>query len=501
MRSSEHLLALLDSVFSHGEVLRMAKMLIGGELVDAQGGKTIEVRNPANGEVVGQIPRGTTADVDAAVEAARKAFPAWAAMPGSKRAKLMHAAALKMHEVVDEVAKLLAMEQGKPLAHAKIEAQRVAENLEYFAGLADKIRGDYIPLDDPSKFGITMRRPVGVVAAITPWNFPLTLFANKLCPALATGCTIVLKPASTTPLATQRAIEAINSAGFPPGVINTVHGSGSEIGDALVSHRGINKIAFTGQTATGKRIMELASKNVTRVTLELGGSDAMIVADDADIRRATAAAAIGRFFNAGQACLAVKRIFLFDKIAEEFMTKFTERAQKEWKVGEQFAADTKMGPLHTEQQRAEVEAQVADAVKRGAKVLAGGKRPEGAEYSKGWFYPATVLTDVPEDSRMATEEVFGPAVPLFIVKELDEAIAKANSSIYGLGSSIFTKDMAKARKAAEQLDAGYTWVNDIQIAYDQLPFGGAKQSGFGKEHGMEAIESYTEKKSVVLGSG
>ncbi len=460
----------------------MAKMLIGGELVDAQGAGTIEVRNPANGEVVGQIPRGAQAEVDAAVDAARKAFPGWAATPGSKRAKLMHQAAVKMHEVVDEVAKLLAMEQGKPLAHAKIEAQRVAENLEYFAGLADKIRGDYIPLDDPSKFGITIRRPVGVVVAITPWNFPLTLFANKLCPALATGCTIILKPASTTPLATQRAIEAINSAGFPPGVINVVHGSGSEIGDALVSHPKINKIAFTGQTATGKRIMQLAAKNVTRVTLELGGSDALIVADDADIRRATAAAAIGRFFNAGQACLAVKRIFLFEKIAEEFMTKFTERAQKEWKIGEQFAADTKMGPLHSEQQRA----------------VAGGKRPDGGEYAKGWFYPATVLTDVPEDSRMATEEVFGPAVPLFIVKDIDEAIAKANSSIYGLGSSIFTKDMAKARKAAELLDAGYTWVNDIQVAYDQLPFGGAKQSGFGKEHGMEAIESYTEKKSVVL---
>ena len=272
------------------------------------------------------------------------------------------------------------------------------------------------------------------------------------------------------------------------------------MGDALVSHPRVNKIAFTGQTATGKRIMQLAAKNVTRVTLELGGSDAMIVAEDADIRRATAAAAIGRFFNSGQACLAVKRIFLFDKIAEEFMTKFTDRAQKEWKLGDQFAADTKMGPLHTETQRSEVEAQVADAVKRGAKVLAGGTRPDGPEYAKGWFYPATVLTDVPEDSRMATEEVFGPAVPLFIVKDLDEAIAKANASIYGLGSSIFTRDMAKARKAAEQLDAGYTWVNDIQVAYDQLPFGGAKQSGFGKEHGIEAIESYTEKKSVVLGS-
>ncbi|MBI2982811.1 MAG: aldehyde dehydrogenase [Chloroflexi bacterium] len=476
-------------------------MLIGGELVGTQGGATIKVRNPANGEVVGVVPRGTAADVDAAVGAAAKAFPAWASMPATKRAQLMHEAARKMHEVVDEVAKLLSLEQGKPLAHAKLEASRVAENLEYFAGLADKLRGDYIPLDDPAKFGITIRRPVGVVAAITPWNFPLTLFANKLCPALAAGCTIVLKPASTTPLATQRAIEAINSAGFPTGVINTLHGSGSEIGDALVSHPRIHKVAFTGQTETGKRIMQLAAKNVTRVTLELGGSDAMIVADDADVRRATAAAAIGRFFNAGQACLAVKRIFVFEKVAEEFMTKFTDRALKEWKLGDQFAADTKMGPLHTEHQRTEVESQVADAVRRGARVLAGGTRPEGAEYAKGWYYPATVLADAPEDSRVATEEVFGPAVPVFIVKDLDEAIAKANSTVYGLGSSIFTKDMAKARQAAEQLEAGYTWVNDIQVAYDQLPFGGTKQSGFGKEHGIEALEGYLEKKSVVLASG
>jgi succinate-semialdehyde dehydrogenase/glutarate-semialdehyde dehydrogenase len=325
--------------------------------------------------------------------------------------------------------------------------------------------------------------------------------ANKLCPALAAGCTVVLKPASTTPLATQRAIEAIASAGFPAGVINTVHGSGGEIGDALVSHPGVSKIAFTGQTQTGKRIMQLAAKNVTRVTLELGGSDPLIVADDADVRRASAAAAIGRFFNAGQACLAVKRIFVFEKVAEEFMTKLADRAQKEWKLGDQFAADTKMGPLHTEGQRAEVEAQVADAVGRGARVLAGGKRPEGGEYAKGWFYPATVLADVPEDSRMVTEEVFGPAVPVMVVKDLDEAIAKANATVYGLGSSIFTKDMAKARRAAEQLEAGYTWVNDIQVAYDQLPFGGVKQSGYGKEHGIEALEGYVEKKSVVLASG
>ena len=479
----------------------MAQMTINGELADASTGKTIEVRNPANGEVVGTIPRGSPADVDAAVEAAAKAFPAWAALAPTKRAQLMHAAAEKVRAAVPEIAKLLTLEQGKPLAHAVLEASRVAENLEFYAGLADKIRGDYVPLDDPGKFGLTLRRPVGVVAAITPWNFPLTLMANKVCPALATGCTVVLKAASTTPLATQRTVELINSAGIPAGVLNTVHGSGGEIGDALVSHPKVNKVAFTGQTATGKRIMKLAAENVTRVTLELGGSDPMIVCDDADIRRATAATAIGRFFNAGQACLAVKRVYVFAAVAEEFMTKIADRAKKEWKVGDGLQEGVKMGPLHTAHQRAEVEAQVADAVKRGARILAGGERPSGDEFAKGHFLEATVLTDVPEDSRMLTEEVFGPALPIVIVKDLDEAIAKANASVYGLGSSIWTRDLAKAKRAMEQLQAGYTWVNDIQVAYDQLPFGGAKQSGFGKEHGLEALDGYLEKKSVVLAAG
>src|SRR5437762_2315249 len=400
----------------------MAKMFINGEPVDAQAGKTLDVKNPANGSVVDSVPRGTAADVDAAVEAAAKAFPAWAALPPSKRAQLMHAAAEKMKAAVPEIARLLSQEQGKPLAHAVLEASRVQENLEYYAGL-------------------------------------------------------------------------------PPGVLNVVHGSGAEIGDALVSHKKVNKVAFTGQTETGKRIMKLAAENVTRVTLELGGSDPMIVCDDADLRRASAATAIGRFFNAGQACLAVKRVYVFASVAEEFMTKIADRARKEWKVGDGLAEGTKMGPLHTEHQRAEVEAQVADAVKNGARVLAGGTRPTGDEFAKGWFMEATVLTDVPEDSRMLREEVFGPALPIVIVNDLDEAIAKANSSVYGLGSSIWTKDLAKARKAMEQIQAGYTWVNDIQVAYDQLPFGGSKQSGFGKEHGLEALDGYLEKKSVVLSAG
>ena len=226
----------------------MATMLIDGQTVAAQTGKTIEVRNPANGEVVDTIPKGSASEVDAAVEAAAKALPAWASLSGTKRAAFMHAAAIKVKAAVPEIAKLLTLEQGKPLAHAVIEATRVAENLEFFAGFADKLRGDYVPLEEQNKFGLTMRRPVGVVVAITPWNFPLTLMANKVCPALAAGCTVVLKPASTTPLATQRTIEIINSVGIPAGVLNTVHGSGAEIGDALVSHPKVNKIAFTGQT-------------------------------------------------------------------------------------------------------------------------------------------------------------------------------------------------------------------------------------------------------------
>ncbi|MGH2499844.1 MAG: aldehyde dehydrogenase family protein [Candidatus Limnocylindria bacterium] len=472
-------------------------MLIGGEAVEAQSGKTMEVRDPANGEVVDTVPRAAAGDVQAAVQAAHRAFPGWAATAPHKRAQLLYAAARQVRESVPEMAKLLTREQGKTLRESTIEAARVAANLEYYAGVADKVRGDYVTLEDPSAFGLVIKRPVGVVAAITPWNFPLTLMANKICPALAAGCTVVLKPASTTPLATQKCVEVINAAGLPAGVLNIVHGSGGEIGSALTGHPLVSKIAFTGQTETGKDIMRIAAQNVTRITLELGGSDPCIVCDDADLEKAARAVAIGRFFNAGQACLAVKRLYLFSAIAEQFMELIAGRAKK-LKVGNGMSEGAMMGPLHTERQRAEVEAQVADAVKRGARVLAGGGRPEGSEFEKGWFMQPTVLADVAEDSRMATEEVFGPALPIFIVADLDEAIAKANGSVYGLGSSIWTRDLARARRAAEQIDAGYTWVNAIQVAHDELPFGGLKQSGFGKEHGLEALDSYLERKSVVL---
>ena len=476
----------------------MAKMLIGGERVDARSRKTIEVKDPATGEVVDSVPRADAADVDAAVAAAAKAFPEWSSTPGVKRAEIMVRAAQLIRDHTDEIATLLTREQGMPLRNTKDQVGRVSAGLEYYAGLADKIRGDYVGLKEPEgSFGFVLKRPVGVVAAIAPWNFPLTLMANKLCPALAAGCTVVLKPASTTPLATLRCVELLQEAGLPKGVVNVVTGPGAEVGDALTGHPLVSKIAFTGQTETGMHIMGIAARGVKRITLELGGSDPAIVCDDADVEKAARAVAIDRFFNAGQACLAVKRLYVFAQVAEQFMQLISSRAQR-LKVAPGMSEGAQMGPLHTAQQRAEVEAQVQDAITRGAKVLVGGKRPEGTDYDKGNFYMPTVLRDVPDDSRMATEEVFGPALPIFVVKDLGEAIDKANASRYGLGSSIFTRDLAKAKVAAERLDAGYTWVNTIKVAYDELPFGGVKQSGFGKEHGLEALDGYLEKKSVVL---
>src|SRR6059036_4382365 len=463
----------------------MAKMIIAGEQREASDGGTTEIRNPATGELVDRVASATQEDVDRAIDAAETSFKKWSSVPPPKRAEILFTAAHILKEREKELALLLTKEQGKPLREAVLEIRRFAHTLEHYAGLAKTIRGGYVPALDDRRYGMIIKRPIGVCGSIVPWNFPVSLLGNKIGPALITGNTVVVKPAGTTPLTDIQVVHILHEAGLPPGVLNVVPGPGGIVAESLLKDPRVRKIGFTGATSTGKHVMEVAAQNVTRVTLELGGSDPMIVCDDADIRRATAATAIGRFFNAGQACLAVKRVYLFEQIAEEFMTKIADRAKKEWPVGDGLKEGVKMGPLHTERQRAEVESQVADAVKRGAKVLAGGKRPEGKEFEKGWYMEATVLRDVPEDSRMSTEEVFGPALPIFIVKDLDDAVAKANASVYGLGSSIWTKDLAKARKAAELLEAGYTWVNDIQVAYDQLPFGGTKQSGFGKEHGID----------------
>ncbi len=475
----------------------MAQMFIAGELTNSVSGKTYEVRNPATGEVVDTAPLGTVEDVRRAIDAAEAAFKSWSETAAEARAKLIRKGIELVEEQKQELAVLLTKEQGKPVPEAVREIEHFLHGMEFYAGLASKVRGAYVPLPDQKMYGMVLKQPVGVCGAIVPWNFPITLMGTKIGPALAAGCTVVVKPASTTPLTAIRIIELFNRAGLPAGVLNIVTGPGSVVGEELLHNPKVRRIAFTGETRTGKHVMEVAGRDFKRVTLELGGSDPMIVCDDADLDRAVTAASVGRFYNCGQACLAIKRLYLFDSIADEFISKLVGKVQR-LKVGNGLNPDTRLGPLHTAAQRAEVEEQVQDAVERGARVIVGGKRPEGAEFEKGFFYLPTLLVDVPEDARIVKEECFGPALPIFRVKDLDEAIEKANSSIYGLGSSIWTRDLVKATKAAERIEAGYTWINSAQIIYDELPFGGVKQSGLGKEHGSEALDYYMETKSVVV---
>ena len=474
----------------------MATMIIEGERTKAASGRTYEVRNPATGEVVDEVPSGGPADVDRAAKAAAKAFGTWSKLPSNQRREILHRAADHMLEKVDEIAVILTKEQGKTLLESRLEARRFGENIGWFADLADKIHGQYVRLPDLTTYGLVIRKPIGVCGAIVPWNFPLTLAANKVAPAIAAGNTVVLKPASSTPLSTLACIEALIEGGLPEGVVNVVLGQAT--GEAIVAHPLIRKIALTGSTPTGKRVMAMAAEQLKKVTLELGGSDPCIVLDDADAEGAARAISVGRFFNCGQQCLSTKRLYVQEGIYDALMEKLVARAAK-LKPGNGLDKDSRMGPMHTEVQRAEVEAQVKDAIDRGAKVVFGGGRPKGSDYDQGWFIEPTILEDVPDGARVWTEEVFGPALPVRKVKDLDEALRLANDTQFGLGSSIWTSNMAAAHRAVMELEAGYTWVNALVIAHDELPFGGTKQSGFGKEHGVEAYLQYTEEKSVVYG--
>lgn len=483
----------------------MAQMFINGKWVDAADGRTYEVRNPANGEVVDTVPLAGEADVQAAVEAAQAAFPIWARTSADDRAKILRKGIELIEAHAQEIQALLTAEQGKPLFEAAGELHHLLHGLEFYAGLASKIRGAQTPLPPTlgkNVYGIIVRRPVGVCVGIVPWNFPLTLMGTKVGPALIAGNTIIIKPASTTPLATLKVIGLLNEAGLPPGVLNCITGSGSEVGEKLINHPAVRRVALTGSSETGRRVMQIAGPDFKRITLELGGSDPMIVCPDADLRKAVNGALIGRFWNAGQACLAVKRLYLFEEIYDEFMDALLNKVAN-YEVGDPTTKPEKpkvrMGPLHTAYQREEVEAQLQDAVDRGARVLIGGKRPQAPELQKGFFFEPAVVVDVPEDSKLVTEEVFGPVLPVWKVKTLDEAIAKANASRWGLGSSIWTRNLVWANRAIMEIESGMTWVNQIHYGYDELPFGGVKASGIGHEHGPEAVDYYLENKSAVFG--
>jgi acyl-CoA reductase-like NAD-dependent aldehyde dehydrogenase len=475
----------------------MADPYIDGASVTFPGAPRLEVLNPADATVFESVPEGGAAAVNDAVESAQRAFPAWRDTPAAKRGGLLGAAAHRVQQHLDELAALLTREQGKPLREARLEITRFVHTLEHYVGLAKNIRGGYVPDLDEGAYGMIVRRPLGVIAAIVPWNFPTTLLGNKLGPALICGNTVVAKPAETTPLTTLRIAQLMHEAGLPKGVFNVITGSGPATGQLLATHPLVRKVAFTGSTPVGKRLAALVADDLKRLTLELGGSDPLIVCDDADLDAAASAASVGRFFNCGQACLATKRLFVFETVADAFIAKLVAKAER-LRIGPGSAEKITTGPLHSARGRALVEEQVADAIASGAELLSGGGRPEGRSLERGFFLQPTLLLEPAADARVATEEVFGPALPIWRVKDLDEAIARANASPFGLGSAIWTRDLGRAAYATEHLQAGYTWVNSTNRVYDELPFGGWKQSGYGKEHGSEALDFYLETKAVVM---
>ncbi|MFQ5575654.1 MAG: aldehyde dehydrogenase family protein [Anaerolineae bacterium] len=483
----------------------MAKMFINGEWVNALSGNTYPVENPANGQTIDTVPLGDAADARAAVDAAEAAFEGWAATAPDKRADLLRAGIANVKASLSELAALLTSEQGKPLFEAGGELHHFLHGMQFYADLASKIRGALAPLPpamNPKSYGVIMPFPVGVSVGIVPWNFPITLMGTKVGPALAAGCPIIIKPASTTPLTTLKIIGLLNEAGLPPGVLQCVTGPGGSVGHELISHPAVRRVALTGSSQTGERVMRVAGPKFKRITLELGGSDPMIVCPDADLGKAVNGAMIGRFWNAGQACLAVKRLYLFEEIYDQFLEALVKKVAR-YEPGDGAVSAEKpkirMGPLHTAAQRAEIEDQLADAVSRGADVLVGGTRPEGEGLEAGYFYNPAVVANVPDDSRLVTEEVFGPVLPIFKISGLDEAIARANASPWGLGASIWTNNMKWANHAARQIQSGMLWINQIHYGYDEMPFGGVKASGIGREHGPEALDYYLEPKSVVFG--
>jgi succinate-semialdehyde dehydrogenase/glutarate-semialdehyde dehydrogenase len=476
-------------------------MLIGGEWRKAASQEEIEVVNPATEDVVGSVPASGSADVDLAVENAKRAFPEWSKQDVEKRAGILHKAADLIAENAKELAKTLTSEQGKPVPEAMGEVNHLAHGVRYYAEAATKVRGGYQDL--PSAFGpaygMVIRRPLGVCAAITPYNFPLTLLGTKVAPALAMGNTVVAKPAATTPLATLEVARLFAEAGVPDGVLNVITGRGSVVGDALTGHPDVRRIAFTGSTGIGRHLMSIAGPALKRVTLELGGSDPVIICEDADVDAAVKAVIIGRYWNAGQACLGCKRVFVHDSVYDDFVGQLVERVGRyEPGDGTEKAEKPKlrMGPIHTRSGRDELVEQLEDGVAKGGELLIGGGTTGN---DKGYFLEPAVVAEPGADSRLVREEVFGPVLPVFRYSDFDDALTRANDTNYGLGSSLWTHDARKIHRAAQEIDAGMTWVNQIHYGYDELPFGGTKDSGYGKEHGLEALDSYVDVKSVVVG--
>jgi aldehyde dehydrogenase (NAD+) len=474
-------------------------MFIGGKWVDSVSGKTFATVNPATGETICQVAEGDKADVDLAVKAARKAFEGgpWPTMNASDRGRLLNRLADLIERHKDELAAMESLDNGKPIADAlAADLPLTIKCYRYYAGWADKVHGKTIPVDGPY-FCYTRHEPVGVVGQIIPWNFPLLMQAWKWGPALATGNTIVLKPAEQTPLTALRVAALAQEAGFPDGVINVVPGFGPTAGAGLSEHMDVDKVAFTGEYLTGQIVMQAAAKsNLKRVSLELGGKSPNVVFADADLDAAVAGAFFGLFFNQGQCCCAGSRLFVEDRVHDQFVEKILARTKKQ-KVGDPFDPETTQGPQVSQEQMDRILGFIAAGKKDGARLLCGGKRIG----SQGYFVEPTVFDNVTDEMKIAKDEIFGPVMNILRFKDIDEVIQRGNKTYYGLAAAVWTRDIAKAHTLSASLRAGTVWVNCYDVFDAAAPFGGYKMSGIGRELGEYALELYTEVKTVYVNLG
>ncbi|MFI0445536.1 aldehyde dehydrogenase family protein [Actinomadura sp. 6N118] len=477
------------------------RLLVAGEWVDAASGATSETRNPANGQIIGTFAEAGTADVDAAVAAARAAFEsvAWRAMTPDERGRLLWRVAELIERDAKELAELETLDQGQPgFVSGGVSVPLAAQVFRYYAGFATKIEGTVSPVSIPGNLTYQHRLPVGVCALITPWNFPLAIAAWKLAPALATGNTVILKPAEQTPLSTVRLAELCVEAGVPAGVVNLLTG-GPDVGRALVVHRGVDKISFTGSTAVGQQIVRASADDLKRVSLELGGKAPSIVCADADIDAAVMGNLQGAIFNTGQACGAYTRFFVQRSRVDEFTEKIAAAAGS-LAIGPGSDPDTVVGPLVSQEHLDRVASYVGTGVDQGAQLVTGGQRV-GGDLAEGFFYRPTVFGEVRDDMTIAREEIFGPVLSIMPYDDLDEAVARANDTDYGLAAVLWTKDLATAHTVPPRIHAGTVFVNQLPLIDPGAPWGGFGMSGWGRELGAYSIEEFTETQSVFLNIG
>jgi phenylacetaldehyde dehydrogenase len=474
------------------------KMLIGGRWVEAAGGGWLDTPDPATGQTLGRFPAGGAADADAAVAAARRAFQGpWRKLTPYERGRLLNKLAALIEQHSEELAQLITLDNGKPLGEAKREVATAVSWTEYYAGWATKVTGETIPVSLPGSFlNFTVREPVGVVAGITPPNYPLTMPLYKLAPALATGNVVILKPAEQTSLVALRLGELVQDAGFPDGVVNVVTGLGETAGAALAAHAGVNKITFTGSSEVGRLIVQAAAGNLKKVSLELGGKSPNIVFADADLEAALKGAFMGVFFCQGEICSAGSRLFVEEGIFEAFVGRLAEMARGV-RLGHGLDPETKVGPLVSDEQRRRVLGYIEAGLRDGARAVAGGRAPDGP-LGGGYFVEPTVFTGVSGGMSIAREDIFGPVVCALPFKDLPDAVGRGNESPYGLAAGVWTRDLRKALQAASALEAGTVWVNCYNAFDNASPWGGFKESGWGREKGPYGLDLFTELKSVVI---